>query len=214
MGIDALRVQSKNILMEATKMEYEVTYESRRSLGISLERSNEWGVVKVAPPEVEVGSVLTRVNGESVLLRSYAEAMQCLKHATWPLTMRFRKAVSKEGYLLKRSRGRTGSARNWKKRYLVLANGILEYYTKAPSEGGVAKGQYVLENDPGSQTMVTMAPAAIMGKDEVGIMLVKGDDRCEIALLELFYSYIDHKFSFCFRSVPFPFYSVLLTPNP
>lgn len=176
-GIDALRVQSKTILLEATKMEYEVTYESRRSLGISLERSNEWGIVKVAPPEVEVGSVLTRVNGDSVLLKTYAEAMQCLKHATWPLTMRFRKAVSKEGYLLKRARGRTGSAKNWKRRYVVLANGILEYYTKAPSEGGVAKGQYVLENDPGSQTMVTMAPAAIMSKDEVGIMLVKGDDR-------------------------------------
>jgi len=81
------------------------------------------------------------------------------------------------GMLLKRSRGRNSQIRSWKNRFFVLKHGVLEYYTKDPLEGGVAKGQYLLQNDPGSQTVVTMAPEAIMGKEGVGIMLVKGDDR-------------------------------------
>jgi hypothetical protein len=175
-GLTALRMAAKNLLDDVEKTEFEVCFEEKRSLGISLERSNEWAITKVAPQELEIGSALCRVNGESVLLKTYAEAMTLLKHASWPLNMRFRRAPSKEGVLWKRSRGRTGSARNWKKRYFKLSAGTLEYYTKEGA-GGELKGQYVLENDPGSQTMVTMAPDAVMGKGEQGIMLVKGEDR-------------------------------------
>jgi hypothetical protein len=176
-GADALRACATKVLESSKSMEFEVTYETRRSLGISLERANEWGVCKIGPPEVDIGSVLIRVNKTSVLLKSYSDAMDTLRQSSWPLTMRFRKAVCKEGYLYKRSRGMKHSARNWKKRYFILENGILNYYTKPPSQGGEIKGQYALENDPGSQTMVTIAPAAAMNKDEAGIMLVKGDDR-------------------------------------
>ena len=176
-GLAALRYSAMEMLQSVEESEYEVQYTSKRSLGISLERANEWGVVKVAPAEVEIGSVLTRVNDNSVLNKEYAEAMNALKHATWPLTMRFRRSPTKSGVLWKRSRGRTGSARNWKRRYVVLTSGIFEYFTKEPEKGGELKGQYVLENDPGSQTMVTMAPEAVMGPGEHGIMIVKGDDR-------------------------------------
>jgi hypothetical protein len=176
-GLAALRYSAMEMLESVEDSEYEVQYTSKRSLGISLERANEWGVVKVAPAEVEIGSVLTRVNDGSVLNKTYAEAMTMLKHATWPLTMRFRRSPTKSGTLWKRSRGRTGAARNWKRRHVVLTSGIFEYFTKEPEKGGELKGQYVLENDPGSQTMVTMAPEAIMGPGEHGIMIVKGDDR-------------------------------------
>lgn len=176
-GLAALRYSAMEMLQSVDESEYEVQYTSKRSLGISLERANEWGVVKVAPAEVEIGSVLTRVNDGSVLNKTYAEAMTALKHASWPLTMRFRRSPTKSGVLWKRSRGRTGAARNWKRRYVVLTSGIFEYFTKEPEKGGELKGQYVLENDPGSQTMVTMAPEAIMGAGEHGIMIVKGDDR-------------------------------------
>lgn len=121
--------------------------------------------------------MLIRVNTERILLKTYTDAMDTLRQASWPLTMRFRKAVCKEGYLFKRSRGMRSSTRNWKRRYFVLENGILNYYTKPPAEGGEIKGQYALEGDPGSQTVVAIAPAAAMNEGEAGVMLVKGDDR-------------------------------------
>ena len=83
-GLAALRHSAMEMLNSVEDSEYEVQYHTKRSLGISIERANEWGVVKVAPSEVEVGSVLTRVNGVSVLTKTYQEAMMELKHAEWP----------------------------------------------------------------------------------------------------------------------------------
>jgi len=78
-GLDAMRIYAKKMIEAPEKNEYELEYPKKKSLGISLERANEWGIVKVAPVEVELGSVLVAVNGERVLLKPYNEAMQTLK---------------------------------------------------------------------------------------------------------------------------------------
>eukprot|EP00953_Heterococcus_sp_UTEX-ZZ885_P013097 7488-Heterococcus_DN1.PRE.1 len=82
------------LLAEASKLEdefYEVTFETKQPLGVVLERSKEWAVVKLANPAlsaVTVGSALAAVNGKSVVLKPYHTTIDLLTNWRPPLHLR------------------------------------------------------------------------------------------------------------------------------
>ncbi|CAN0348855.1 unnamed protein product, partial [Hapterophycus canaliculatus] len=79
-------------------------FETKQPLGVVLERSKEWAIVKLANPElsqVSVGSALASVNGESVVLKAYEETIAMLTGWKPPLNLIFRRAPVREGWLKK-----------------------------------------------------------------------------------------------------------------
>lgn len=118
-----------------TKMEedvfYDVSFHEDKPLGVVLERSGEWAIVKLSSfrdTGVSIGSALSSVNGESCILQPYQFAIGKLKNWKPPLHLGFRQSPKKNGYLVKLSRQRKGgSHRNWKTRYFSLGEGRLVY---------------------------------------------------------------------------------------
>merc|ERR1719473_1117945 len=97
-----------------TASEIEVTWQDKRAIGIGLVQRGQWAVVgtvrqldtdgshsAAAAAGVEVGCVLSAINGRSALLVPYSSVIALLK--TWepPLTMRFRRTVRWAGILTK-----------------------------------------------------------------------------------------------------------------
>lgn len=110
---------------------YDVSFETKRPLGLVLERSSEWAVVKLsntADTGVSVGSVLYTINNEPVTLSQYPDTIKLLTGWKPPLTLGFRHSPRKRGWLSKQSRGRNSSVKNWKDRYFVLEGGRLSYF--------------------------------------------------------------------------------------
>eukprot|EP00602_Paraphysomonas_sp_CaronLab_P002046 CAMPEP_0185025022 /NCGR_PEP_ID=MMETSP1103-20130426/8142_1 /TAXON_ID=36769 /ORGANISM="Paraphysomonas bandaiensis, Strain Caron Lab Isolate" /LENGTH=1076 /DNA_ID=CAMNT_0027558133 /DNA_START=70 /DNA_END=3300 /DNA_ORIENTATION=- len=110
---------------------YEVSFLEDKPLGVVLERSGEWAIVKLSnlrDTGVSIGSALTSINGESCILKSYAQTIEKLKNWKPPLHLGFRRAPRKTGYLVKLSRQRRGnSQKNWQRRWFSLAEGRLTY---------------------------------------------------------------------------------------
>jgi hypothetical protein len=74
----------------------QVTFETKQPLGVVLERSKEWAVVKLANPAlsaVTVGSALAAVNGKSVVLKPYHTTIDLLTNWRPPLHLVFRRCV-------------------------------------------------------------------------------------------------------------------------
>jgi hypothetical protein len=112
---------------------YKVAFNEKKPLGVVFERTAEWAVIKTSANQansgIRVGSVLSSVNGQSVILDSYQNTIDRLKDWKPPLVLEFRLAPQKSGYLLKESKSRSNpSKRVWKKRYFVLGEGKLCYY--------------------------------------------------------------------------------------
>eukprot|EP00602_Paraphysomonas_sp_CaronLab_P006782 CAMPEP_0185017452 /NCGR_PEP_ID=MMETSP1103-20130426/406_1 /TAXON_ID=36769 /ORGANISM="Paraphysomonas bandaiensis, Strain Caron Lab Isolate" /LENGTH=972 /DNA_ID=CAMNT_0027546873 /DNA_START=174 /DNA_END=3092 /DNA_ORIENTATION=+ len=124
---------------------YDVSFHEDKPLGVVLERSGEWALVKLSnfrETGVSIGSALTSINGESCILKSYAQTIEKLKNWKPPLHLGFRRAPRKSGYLVKLSRQRRGnSQKNWKERFFVLEEGRLVYKENespdAPVKGDV-----------------------------------------------------------------------------
>jgi hypothetical protein len=115
---------------------YKVTFSEKKPLGVIFERTAEWAVIKTsnnqAQSGIKVGSVLSAINGNSVILESYQSTIERLKDWKPPLTLEFRMAPQKVGYLLKESKSRSNpTKRVWKKRYFQLGEGKLCYYDSA-----------------------------------------------------------------------------------
>jgi hypothetical protein len=124
---------------------YDIVFATKTALGMTLEQHAEWGFVKLATgigaqSGIEIGSVLTAVNGESVILKQYSEAASLIKGWEPPLTLRFRRAPIKQGALTNEVRGPFGKT-SWKARHFVLSHGTLQYFTGAR---GVLKGEFPL----------------------------------------------------------------------
>lgn len=108
---------------------YEVTFEEYRPLGIVLEKASEWAMVKksnYAETGVKIGSALTSINGEIIMFNKYDTVMHTLKG--WltgalqpPLTLTFRLAPEKVGFLMKKST--VANITTWKARYCILGEG-------------------------------------------------------------------------------------------
>jgi PH domain len=123
---------------------YDVTFHEKRSLGVVFERTGEWAVIKSSNEAhvsgIQVGSVLTKINGRSIILEKYQDTIEVLKGWQPPLTLTFRKAPTKSGFLLKESKSRSNPAKKvWKKRYFVLGEGRI-VYKDAPDINGRIKG--------------------------------------------------------------------------
>ena len=124
---------------------YEVSFLEDKPLGVVLERSGEWAIVKLSNQRetgVYIGSALTSINGESCVLKSYAQTIERLKNWRPPLHLGFRRAPRKSGFLVKLSRQRRGNTqKNWKERYFLLDEGRLTYKENdsadAPIKGDV-----------------------------------------------------------------------------
>lgn len=110
---------------------YDVSFHEDKPLGVVLERSGEWAIVKlsnVRDTGVSIGSALSSINGEPVILKSYQQTIDKLKNWRPPLHLGFRKAPRKTGYLVKLSRQRRGNTqKNWKERFFILDEGRLVY---------------------------------------------------------------------------------------
>jgi hypothetical protein len=126
----------ENPLLDAAKKQksifYDVTFETKKPLGLVLERSGEWALVKLANQEtthVSIGSALTNVNGKDVILSNYQDTIRMLTAWQPPLSLGFRLAPEKRGWLTKQGRGRKSKRKNWKPRYFVLAEGRLSYFS-------------------------------------------------------------------------------------
>lgn len=112
---------------------YQVSFHEDKPLGVVLERSGEWAIVKLANERdtgVIVGSALMAVNKDDVMFAKYQETIGRLKNWRPPLTLSFLKSPEKRGYLVKESRGRHGNTRNWKRRYFVIEQGRIYYKDK------------------------------------------------------------------------------------
>lgn len=155
---------------------------NQADMGLELRSNNEWVSVVQGPESVSRGSVVVAVNGKSVLLQTYTEAIQAMidaKSSGEAFNITFRRAPWKTGTLWKAARQKSNkqkvSGLGWKKRYFVLAYGMLAYYDK---KGGKLKGHYNLDSVTGHQTIVAPAPASVLAAaDSAAIMIVKGSDR-------------------------------------
>mmetsp|Transcript_14187 Transcript_14187/g.26565 ORF Transcript_14187/g.26565 Transcript_14187/m.26565 type:complete len:1074 (+) Transcript_14187:43-3264(+) len=125
---------------------YDVSFVEDKPLGVVLERSGEWAVVKLSNSRdtgVTIGSALTTINGESCVLKTYSQTIDLLKNWKPPLTLGFRRPPSKSGYMVKLSRQRRGNnQRNWQKRHFCLSEGRLVY--KEHENSPVIKGDVPL----------------------------------------------------------------------
>eukprot|EP00602_Paraphysomonas_sp_CaronLab_P002567 CAMPEP_0185019052 /NCGR_PEP_ID=MMETSP1103-20130426/1667_1 /TAXON_ID=36769 /ORGANISM="Paraphysomonas bandaiensis, Strain Caron Lab Isolate" /LENGTH=968 /DNA_ID=CAMNT_0027549131 /DNA_START=36 /DNA_END=2942 /DNA_ORIENTATION=- len=126
---------------------YDVCFHEDKPLGVVLERSAEWALVKLSnfrETGVSIGSALTSINGESCILKSYAQTIEQLKNWKPPLHLGFRRAPKKSGYLVKLSRQRRGNTqKNWKERFFVLEEGRL-VYKENDSPDAAVKGEVPL----------------------------------------------------------------------
>lgn len=106
--------------------QYDVNFTTKKPLGIVLERSREWALVKLANSEVSdvsEGSALAKINGKSVLLTEYNKTIKMLAGWQPPLQLTFIRGPDKKGWLEKMSRGRRRAVKNWKRRYFILKQG-------------------------------------------------------------------------------------------
>mmetsp|Transcript_4950 Transcript_4950/g.5085 ORF Transcript_4950/g.5085 Transcript_4950/m.5085 type:complete len:1012 (-) Transcript_4950:261-3296(-) len=115
-----------------TDVFYTVTFREDKPLGVVLERTGEWAVVKLSnfkDTGVYIGSALVSVNDVDVTLLTYAATIEKLKNWKPPLKLGFRKAPSRQGYLIKqaRSNNRSGMKKSWTQRYFTLDEGRLMY---------------------------------------------------------------------------------------
>lgn len=140
---------------------YDVSFLEDKPLGVVLERSGEWAIVKLSNSRdtgVSVGSALTTINGESCVLKTYAQTIEKLKNWRPPLHLGFRRAPRKTGYLVKLSRQRRGNTqKNWQRRYFSLGDGRLMY--KETETSTEVKGDVPLMG-----SAVSLVPSSETGK--------------------------------------------------
>jgi PH domain len=141
---------------------YDVTFTEKKPLGVVFERAGEWAIVKSSTvPEngIVVGSVLSSVNMNSVVLGGYQYTIELLKNWQPPLRLGFRLAPEKAGFLLKESKSRKDpTKRVWKKRYFCLGHGKL-CYKDTQAETEPFKGEIPLMG-----SAVSLVPAQQAGK--------------------------------------------------
>ena len=124
---------------------YTVTFTEKKPLGVVFERSGDWAIIKSSVNQQEsgilVGSVLSAIDHHSVVLDSYQDTIDRVRGWRPPLSLSFRTAPSKGGFLLKESKSRSNPQKKvWKKRYFLLGEGKLLYKDTGDS-GARVKGE-------------------------------------------------------------------------
>jgi hypothetical protein len=121
--------------MAMAKIEDDVFYDvsfhdAGQPLGVVLERSGEWAIVKQSKSPklgISVGSALSSINGESCVLLSHERTIGKLKNWKPPLNLGFRRPPKKSGFLVKLTCRKDGTYNNLKKFYFCLDDGRLVY---------------------------------------------------------------------------------------
>ena len=149
-GQAAIVAKAREMLVVMSRLDREIAFRPGSELGLMLAQANEWAVVKATPPKwetkVRVGDALAAVNDEHVLLRTYEDMFAAVvraKSSKLPYTLTFRRAPFHRGWLYKKPKAGRGKesgffsgATGWKKRYFVLAYGVLAYYDDRAECGG------------------------------------------------------------------------------
>ena len=139
--VDSYRTSTDTLFREALRRLddddddafYTVTFLYKQPLGVTFEQAGEWAVVKSSEDTngstgILVGSVLSQINGVSYVLKGYVDVMEYMQHWKPPLSLTFRRALSKRGFLWIKSYGRSSLQNTrWKKRYFQLLEGHLQY---------------------------------------------------------------------------------------
>eukprot|EP01041_Mallomonas_annulata_P001056 gene1056-2066_t len=107
---------------------YDVTFRDDSPLGVVLERTGEWALVKAAHAEtgVCIGSALISIDDENVTSLPYHETIEKLKNWKPPLKLGFRKVLRKQGYLYKQFNTNINC---FSKLLFTLDNGFLTFTT-------------------------------------------------------------------------------------
>ena len=121
---------------------YTVTFPYQQPLRVTFEQAGEWAIVKSSEDTdgtgILVGSALSQINGVPYVLKGYADVMEKMQSWKPPLSLTFRHALRKRGYLWIKSCviGLFSSQKpRWKKRYFQMLEGRLQY-TRLPNTWG------------------------------------------------------------------------------
>lgn len=169
----ALRIHAKSV----DSLEYTVRFPAKKKIGVTFRRHNEWAVVKVTPPnsQVIIGSLLVAVNGRRMLLRKFDDAIKAAANALTsgdPFTLTFMAPYKLEGIMKKYEMRRM--AKGWKTYYFQLNSGVLRCFNK---QGAKMRYEWDLSNETQHQTLLTLAPRNLLNSGELGIMIVKGEEK-------------------------------------
>ncbi|KAK7249899.1 hypothetical protein SO694_00005362 [Aureococcus anophagefferens] len=192
-GRDAIDAKARELLSVVGRLDRVVAFRPGAKLGLELKQVGEWAVVMAAPAAVEskvrLGDVLAAVDGADVLLEPYDDMFRRVVAATRspvPFTLTFRRAPFHRGWLFKRARAKPGrrslfsGASGWKKRYFVLAYGVLAYYDAPPLDPRKApRGFFSLESSEDHACHLAAATPEEMGTRAprcAGLVIRKGDD--------------------------------------
>jgi hypothetical protein len=153
------------------------TFPAGKKIGVIFRRQNEWGFVRVVPDgsNIIVGSLLTAVNGKSVLLMKFDDAIQITAKAVTSgksFDITFMPPYRLEGAIKKYETGWMGS--EWKSYYFKLDGGIIQCHSRRQ---GTLKYEWDLANETEHHAFVTPAPKDLMGEGEMGIMVEKGGEK-------------------------------------
>uniref|UniRef100_A0A7S2R516 PH domain-containing protein n=1 Tax=Rhizochromulina marina TaxID=1034831 RepID=A0A7S2R516_9STRA len=169
----ALKIHQQSV----PSLEYTVKFPPRKKIGVTFRRHNEWGIVKVVPPhsKIIIGSILSAVNGRSVVLTKFDDAIQLAAEALTsgdPFTLTFMAPYKLEGVLKRYEMRRM--AKGWKTYFFTLNSGVLQCYVK---KGGKLRCEWDLSNEASHQTLLTLAPRNLLNSGELGLMIVKGTEK-------------------------------------
>lgn len=107
---------------------HSATSSAAASGGITIEKRGEWAIVtNVANnrlTRVTIGSAVTSINGQSVMLLPFTTVLHMLHTTKTPMTVTFRSAPVRTGELMKLARNGSGT---WNARYFMLGEGKLQY---------------------------------------------------------------------------------------
>ena len=175
-GRDAIDARAREMCAVLSRLDRDIAFLPGANLGLELKQVGEWAVVLATPSEMEskvrIGDVLARVNGANALLKSYEDMFQMVcevKASRVPFSLTFRRAPFHRGWLFKRKRAKApglraaslfSGATGWKRRFFVLAYGVLAYYDAPPEDAAkTPKGFFALE--PGRDKKARQLPLSV-----------------------------------------------------
>lgn len=148
----------KAVLLSASDEFCDLAVSAAKPLGIMLEKSGSWGIVKEVKqsdlPQSLVGAAIDSIDGRSVILSSFEETAQMLRSRRQRSVVRLRCPLTKKGMLRKLPTKKslapmTSSSSSstmmtsfgglsifhgsgWKERYFEIARGGIAYWDSAP----------------------------------------------------------------------------------
>ena len=151
-------------LIDDTDSLYEVFLPTKKPLDVVLRNTGELVEVCDAKPTsgIFVGSFLSRMQGQSVISRTYSEVIEQLSHWEPPMTLELRTPPGLEGTLRKRS-GRF--LKGWDTCHFALERGALFFYPPGQAKANARKFELQVRERacPPLTAPARRAPLALLG---------------------------------------------------